>query len=307
MNTKIILLVSSSLLFTASLFAQISVSITPVQDCGIFALDPGALSNGAGEAMITGRTNQGRNLRGIVQFDLSDIPANANILDVSLELPIANATNAPSESRLHRVLKAWGEGNSVATNGRGAEASDGDATWLHAVRPDELWDSPGGDFIPTPSATRTIENESSTDWEGAGILSDIQFWLENPESNFGWMIVGNESNNQTTIHFATRESQTPPSLTLTYEDVSTSVSTFQTENLKVWSNDGFIRIEGEIWTNELTTIEVYDMLGRRVHIQQAMPLNRRLDLSIEQALYSSNVYVVKIRQKDSIRTEKVFK
>jgi len=36
----------------------------------------------------------------------------------------------------------------------GDDAAPGDATWIHTFYDTEDWDSPGGDFVASPSASR---------------------------------------------------------------------------------------------------------------------------------------------------------
>ena len=51
------------------------------------------------------------------------------------------------------------------------------------------------------------------------MAADIQQWLDDPASNYGWILAGNESANQTTKRFATRENSDEghrPLLTVEY-------------------------------------------------------------------------------------------
>ena len=54
----------------------------------------------------------------------------------------------------------------------------------------------------------------------AQMASDIQGWKSNPSSNFGWILIGNETTPLTAYEFNSRESgATGPSLSVTYEAV----------------------------------------------------------------------------------------
>ena len=81
----------------------------------------------------------------------------------------------------------------ASPGGAGAQAEAGDATWLHTFYNTSFWTTPGGDFSPTLSATTTVSTVNTTyTWSGSGLLADVQAWVSNPASNFGWVIRGNE-------------------------------------------------------------------------------------------------------------------
>jgi hypothetical protein len=42
-------------------------------------------------------------------------------------------------------------------------------------------------------------------WSGPGLVADVQSWLDNPQDNFGWVLIGNESVAQTAKRFDTHE------------------------------------------------------------------------------------------------------
>ena len=48
------------------------------------------------------------------------------------------------------------------------------------------------------------------------MVADVQSWLDNPASNFGWLVLGDESTIATAKRFDTRESASPPVLTIQY-------------------------------------------------------------------------------------------
>ena len=47
-------------------------------------------------------------------------------------------------------------------------------------------------------------------------MRDVQSWLDDPASNFGWLVLGDESEISTAKRFDTRESASPPVLTIIY-------------------------------------------------------------------------------------------
>ena len=108
---------------------------------------------------------------------------------------------------LHRLLSDWGEGGSDASGeeGGGARATTGDATWLHTFFDTAMWANPGGDFSATVSASAPVGATSTYTWSSPQMGADVQAWLDQPASNFGWLLLGNESQDQTTKRFDSRE------------------------------------------------------------------------------------------------------
>ena len=96
----------------------------------------------------------------------------------------------------------------------------GDATWRHRLFDAELWASPGGDFVAEPSGSVDVGGSRSYTWpSSAGMVADVQSWLDDPASNHGWMLKGNEGRNQTAKRFGSRENGTAgnrPQLTVEF-------------------------------------------------------------------------------------------
>ena len=180
------------------LWAQPQTSlIPPSKDNTLFQSAFGSLSNGAGPHVFVGQTNQGSDRHAVLAFDIAaSIPGGSTIQSVTLtmemDLTIAGATTVT----LHPLTQDWGEGTSLAGGGmgpgtgggNGAAATTGDATWLHAFSPSSFWNTPGGDFIAAPSATTTVDQNGLYTWSGTTMVGDVQGWLDNPGSNFGWLL-----------------------------------------------------------------------------------------------------------------------
>lgn len=174
-------------------------------------------SNGAGDFIFTGQTKQGVNglgRRALVAFDVAGaIPSGATITDVFLRLYLSQAITQPSvivtEVALHRVVSDWGEADSDASGqeGGGANAQPDDATWVHAFFNTQNWSEEGGDFVAIPSAFLDVGTRNLFyTWNDIGMVDDVQFWLDNPSQNFGWIILGDESMPGTAKRFDSRES-----------------------------------------------------------------------------------------------------
>jgi hypothetical protein len=199
------------------------ITVGATKDNTLFESSTGSISDGLGPHMYIGRTGQpaGQSLRrGLIAFDLSSIPAGATVTAVTLQMNLSRAISTSMPVELHRVTRNWGEGtsNSGSPGGAGAAATAGDATWVHAVFNTSNWSTAGGDFVPTASATTTVTTVGAHTWSGAGMAADVQGWLTNPSTNFGWELLGDEAG-QSAHRFDTRDNTAPgvqPALTVTY-------------------------------------------------------------------------------------------
>jgi hypothetical protein len=184
--------------------------LAAAKDNTLYENAAGARSNGSGAHFFVGRTQNGNPRRGLIQFDLagSGIPTGSTILSAVLSLNMSR-TRAGSETvALRRVVRDWGEGTSNASGneGGGASAANGDATWAHTFFPDQPWDSPGGDFLDTASAETAVASQARYEWgPSESMTADAQDWLDRPETDFGWLLLGNEGRNQTAKRFDSRQ------------------------------------------------------------------------------------------------------
>jgi hypothetical protein len=184
----------------------------------------GALSNGAGPAFFVGRTSQaaGSRRRGLIRFDVAAaLPPGVIVTRAELRLLLTPSNPQPIEIGLHRVLADWGEGESASSGGGGAQAAPGDATWLHTFFDTAFWAEPGGDFTAEASATLEVGDAGEIRWPSTpAAVADVQAWLDFPDENYGWLLIGGEDTPTTSKRFASREAEDPaeqPQLVVEYE------------------------------------------------------------------------------------------
>jgi spore coat protein A len=93
------------------------------------------------------------------------------------------------------LLADWGEGtsNANAQEGQGAPATTNDATWRHRFYSTLFWTTQAGDFSGTMSASQSVGAIGFYTRSSAQMVVDVQSWLDNPASNFGWLVLGDES------------------------------------------------------------------------------------------------------------------
>ncbi|HET9886748.1 MAG TPA: DNRLRE domain-containing protein [bacterium] len=227
LRSILIPLAGAGLLFsaTSNSLADLAV-LTPVKDNTLYESTTGSLSNGAGDWFFSGQTNTLDLRRGILAFDLTPIPSDAVIQDVSLVLFMDQTfSNSERTIRVHRVLQDWGEGTTDAEfgEGGGGPATPGSVTWVHTFFDQSFWTNIAGDFVALPSAQTNVGAEGFPyTWTGPGMIADVQNWVGQPAENFGWILIGDEANSGTAKRFRSREN--PDSLTVPQLSVTFSIS-----------------------------------------------------------------------------------
>ena len=209
-----------------SLASAGTVNINPSKDNTLYEYDPdiGDLSNALGLHFFAGKTALNVLRRGVLAFDIAgNIPPGSTITAVSLSANVSRTpTNTAYVMELHKLLADWGEGTSHAPMGEGdgAPATANDATWRHSFFDTVFWTTQGGDFSATVSASQSVGSTGHYMWSSAQMVADVQSWLDNPGSNFGWLVLGDETAIATAKRFDTRESASPPVLTIDYTPAS---------------------------------------------------------------------------------------
>lgn len=207
-----------------------SVALTPVADTFIAGSFPD--KNFGAMAFFNGGTTQTYNTnRGLMRFDIAAaIPAGSKILDAALTTEVVGQPDEPWNSAnfgLHRLLRDWGEGDNFGTKpSNAALAGTNEASWFYRFAfSAETWGAPGGqpgvDYVASPSVTTWIY-EAGLPYSfnpTPALVADVQAWLNEPGTNFGWMlIVQNEADNFTARRFGSRESGIDaPRLDLTFQ------------------------------------------------------------------------------------------
>lgn len=184
------------------------VVLQPARDTTVFA-DNVVHASGSGDLFI-GSTAGGQPRRALLRFDLSAIGAGFVVTEASLSMSVTRSSGgAPnSVTALHRIEADWGEAASnVGGSGGGDSARPGDATWTLRFfgDPASAWARPGGDYADVPSASATLGGTDRYTWTGPGLVADLNAWLANPASNFGWIAIGDETESATARRVPSRE------------------------------------------------------------------------------------------------------
>ena len=215
MNNRVLVFAQAlTVMVVASSVLADSVTIESSQDNSINSVLT-LNSNGAGTSIFTGLTGPNASnalLRALVQFDVAgNIPPGSTINSATLTLRLRQAGPAgPQTYTFQRVTQAWGEGISSGAGGSLAPAAAGDATWTDRIFPGTLWGTAGGDFSGTVSASLAL-GAALIDYTWASnpqLVADVQDMLDNPASNNGWILRGNEALATSAHRFASHEDPT---------------------------------------------------------------------------------------------------
>lgn len=199
------------------------VNVPASKDAMIFGTAANADTNnasGKGPAMFAGADGSSNRKRGLMQFDIAaTVPAGAQITNVTLTLYLAQVAgsgaggaggNVPQRTlNLFDLQQDWGEGTSgsptspgVGGTGQGYPRVTGDSSWDYAIYNSAdttagKWnaggpDLHGGNFSSTAAASSTFNlpynlNTAYT-WSSAGMVADVQAWLNAPSNNHGWLL-----------------------------------------------------------------------------------------------------------------------
>jgi hypothetical protein len=200
---------------------ELVTNLPPIADTSLLESSPD--NNLGGLANIPcGTTAQGRS-RGLFKFDLTRVPANASV--TAAEFTITAVTENPSQHpasvfALNRLLKDWGEG--TGSLNAGDPANTNEATWNNRFHPSVAWTAlgaaPGSDYVAAFSATNLIDTLTTYTFNSTtGLVADVQKWIGNPATNFGWIFVSQSEGTSFTVRrFASREDPSSPVLTVHY-------------------------------------------------------------------------------------------
>lgn len=190
------------------------LELVPEKDNTLYETSSEPLSNGLGQYIFAGRTgnnNNGLIRRAVLKFDLSAVPENTVINNVTLSLIVSRRV-ASSTVSIHLTEADWGEGTSDAggEEGQGAPASLNDATWISAFNGDKenggiSWSNVGGDFSENASANATVTNLGELLFTGPNLIADVENWLNETNPNYGWFIIGDEGTLNSAVRFVSKD------------------------------------------------------------------------------------------------------
>lgn len=218
-DAMMVVAVAFFLLAHQHLYADV-IEFAPQMDTTLFEDENGRLGNGAGQYLFIGRTWDENGIdkllrRALVKFDLSSLPRGSTINSASFNFTIDKVPPAATGLviNLHGVTGAWGEGasNAPGAEGRGTRAQTDDATWLHTFYDAGLWNTAGGDYAAEAVASEEISSspQGVTFATSPQLVAAVQAWVDDPASNHGWVLLGDEIFPQNARRILSREHTEP--------------------------------------------------------------------------------------------------
>jgi spore coat protein A len=198
-----------------------TVTAQAVMDTTLYEETPSA-SDGAGAYLFSGNNGDSDARHGLIAFDIGAVvPAGSTIQSVELGLYVSRTRLGASSFSLYKMTAPWGEASSnpSGNEGAGVSAAEGDATWSHRRWPNTPWATPGGDFDPTVKASTVVgEAGQYYAWSDAGMVGDVQAWLDDPVHNFGWIVIGDSTDAGTAKQFGSHDGSrtVSPRLTIVF-------------------------------------------------------------------------------------------
>ena len=288
------------ILFVNFSFCQTTVDLTPSQDNSIFSESNN--SNGLGR-LFSGQNSMGNNRRCLFQFDFSAIPSTAIVSSVTLTLNVNQVSSSTTDTfTLHRLTTSWGEGSSFSGGGSGSAAVAPDATWSDAMLGTSNWTTPGGDFITDATHSLSMDNTtgnkvfSST----STLVDDVQNWIDGTNSNYGWILIGDESTSNTTRRFGSKDQDVAPVLSITYATLN--IQEFEAKNVSIYPNPSTTGKYIVTSKNSLKEIMVYDMHGKLLKTVITDQLLTDYELDITD--FANGMYVLKVLDTNGNSTAK---
>ena len=184
------------LLFASAQSFSQTLTVAADKDNTIYSAYPGN-SNGSGAFLFAGQngaSNANSVQRALLHFNLSSIPAGSTITAATLTITVGKSGPVATGINLNKLTTDWGAGTSDAggVEASGAAATTNDATWVNNFFGSSTWTTAGGDFSGTASGHALIGSSITSNTviniSSPGILADIQSFVNNPATNFGWII-----------------------------------------------------------------------------------------------------------------------
>lgn len=301
--------------------AQTELILQASQDNTLYESDTGALSNGNGAHFFAGKTAISSIRRGLLAFDIAgNIESGASIDSAILTLRMSRTSTTTSRIVvLHKILSSWGEGesNASANEGAGAAAESGDATWIHTFYDTIFWADSGGDFSDVVSAAESVGKINSYTWNSTPeLVADVQSWLDSPSTNYGWILIGDESQGVTAKRFDTKENGTEsnrPVLRVIYSPfvAVTRISNVLPIRYNLEQNypnpfNPVTQIKYSIPHPGEVSLVIYDLMGEEVSrlVNENQPAGTYSKIW-DASSFASGIYFYRLQAGDFIQTRKM--
>ncbi|MEX0600047.1 MAG: T9SS type A sorting domain-containing protein, partial [Rhodothermales bacterium] len=244
------------------------------------------------------------------------IPRDARILNVTLTFHTSEAPVGGSGTEIFvlRVTRDWGESASNAGDRaiEGARAQQGDATWTHAIFDVATWQNAGGDFAAAPSASVSVGRPltkyvvKSTE----ALENDVQLWLDAPEANHGWILIGDEVRESTTRRLNSRFHRDEPSrprMTVIFSVPTSSesparTSAFEVEGIAPNPVGASGTIRYVLDRPQTVRFIIYDVTGRPIYTATQHGRAGENGMRVDTGILPSGLYIYCLTPETGSRT-----
>lgn len=166
--------------------------------------------------------------RSLIKFDLSNIPAGSTVSSAALLLTcVGEFSSTDYAITAYPLSRSWSEGTAAV----GTYVLNTNATWTHSNYP-TTWGTPGADNTSSDRGPNSIGTAIVTNCVNASVsipinTATIEGWINNPATNYGILLKGDETQNNTIKNFASSEHATVsyhPQLSIVYDSGGTPPS-----------------------------------------------------------------------------------
>jgi hypothetical protein len=186
------------------------VTLTPSKDRTLYENPAEARSDVVELPLHVGLSEAGFARRSVLAFDLvGQVPPGSQIQSAALTLHASRTRRGVQAVYLSTLRSSWAEGPAPGEN---------DDSWTNRSPSGPAWVHPGGDYeSPIVTACEITDVGCYTWGPTARMTQTVQQWVNNPASNFGWILIGVDSLGAVAKQFDSRENpdpQTWPTLTI---------------------------------------------------------------------------------------------
>ncbi|HEX2084376.1 MAG TPA: LamG-like jellyroll fold domain-containing protein [Solirubrobacteraceae bacterium] len=144
-----------------------------------YVRESSCVNRGADTALRVGTA--GNRVRGLIAFDLADIPSNATVSNATMSLYASSPAAAGITVEARRATAGWAEGT-----GRGTCTGNG-ATWTQR-REGADWVAPGGDSDSTVAGSVARAAGAAPGWDSFDVTSAVRAWAGGQVANHGLLL-----------------------------------------------------------------------------------------------------------------------
>ena len=193
--------------------AQDTIVLQVFYDNTLYEDAGGLISNGRGKYLFAGKGDNNLTRRALIHFLTGEfVPYCSKVLSVDLKVHLSGGNPANKTIELRKMLDYWGQGDSDAPGleENGTSAGDYDATWLDKYHnANDFWANPGGDYSGIISNSITVGGPGYYYFNSTPqMVADFQSWIDDTNSEFGWILLGDESSDSTAKRFHSRDADT---------------------------------------------------------------------------------------------------